>query len=332
METIKKAVEDRDGLLLHHWDTDGMVSAALVLNELDEVADLTKITPSIGNYLLNDEDRKKIENIDPEFTIVVDMALPKDSVSFLKKFGDVFIFDHHLQDRHDVVVHHNPIIDGESPKRYPSASWVINEYIGNEPSLLSILGAFGDREQKLKENPYAMETIDTVLNKLDAKFDEVLKCAYYLDSNYKVGDREAVTRSPDILKGVEYPSQILEREDLKENYDNLNKAIKEEASGELETVKTNVFYREMESPYNIISTVTRKLAWSREGDIIIVANSEYKEGETQIYIRGPIPDSEKIIQMVKEEGYSAGGKSDVVGMVIPTEEKNRLMDEIKNHL
>ncbi|MFO7990709.1 MAG: single-stranded DNA-specific exonuclease [Thermoplasmata archaeon] len=332
MNKIKKAVGDRDGLLLHHWDTDGMVSAALILKELENHAEFTKFTPSIGNYLLNDEDRKKIEDIDPEFTIVVDMALPEDSINFLKKFGEVFIFDHHLQERHDVVIHHNPIINGESPKSYPSASWVINEYIGDEPSLLSILGAFGDREQKLKENPYAMDTINGVLEKLDARFDEVLRCAYYLDSNYKVGDRKAVTDSPDFLKDVDYPSQILGREDLKENYEDLNKAIEEESSGELEKVKDNVFYREMESPYNIISTVTRKLAWSRDGNIIIVANSEYKEGETQVYIRGPIPDSEKIIQMVKKDGYSAGGKSDVVGMVIPTEEKNRLMDEIKNHL
>ncbi|MGM0509527.1 MAG: DHH family phosphoesterase [Thermoplasmatota archaeon] len=326
MEQISKTVEGAEGLLLHHWDTDGMSSAALLLRELPD--NFTLFTPSIGNYFLDDEDREKIENIDPEFCIVADMALPEDSIDFLKGFGKVFIFDHHLQDRHDVEIHHNPIIDGESPKKYPSASWVINDYIGHEPNLLSILGAFGDREEKLKENPEALSVIEGVLDDLETTFEDVLQCAYLLDSNYKIGDIEAVNDTPRFLKDVEHPNDILEREDLNENVKKLNEAIEDEVEGDLKRVKEGVLHRKMNSPYNIISTVTRRLAWARDNEIVIVSNSGYKDGETQIYIRGPIPDSEKIINSAKDKGYSAGGKSDVVGMVIPTEVKNNFFYEI----
>ncbi len=326
MEQISKTVEGAEGLLLHHWDTDGMSSAALLLRELPD--NFTLFTPSIGNYFLDDEDRDKINEISPEFCIVVDMALPEDSIAFLKRFGKVFIFDHHLQERHDVEIHHNPIIDGESPKKYPSASWVINEYMGHKPDLLSLLGAFGDREEKLKENPKALSVIEGVLEDLGTSFDDVLQCAYLLDSNYKIGDIEAVNDTPRFLKDVEHPDDILEREDLNENLKKLNQAIEDEVEGDLKRVKEGVLHRKMNSPYNIISTVTRRLAWARDDEIVIVSNSGYKEGETQIYIRGPIPDSEKIIALAKDNGYSAGGKSDVVGMVIPTKVKNNFFYKI----
>ncbi|MFW5928244.1 MAG: hypothetical protein ACOCSL_03490 [Thermoplasmatota archaeon] len=317
---------DDEGLILHHWDTDGLSAAALLLRESSKSFNL--FTPTIGNYLLDEKDRARIDKIDPDFTIVVDMALPKDSIDFLKEFGDVYIFDHHLQDRHDVKLHHNPIIDGDSPKEYPSASWVVNEYLGNDSNLLSILGAFGDREEKLKDNKIAYPTIKETLNKLNSDFDSLLKCAYYLDTNYKIGDRDAVSDYARYLKEVKTPEDILGRTELKENYEKLNDAIEMEVNREKENLSENIVFLEMKSPYNIISTVTRRIAWADEEKIIIVSNCEYMEDNCQIYIRGPIPDSEKIINHLKDKGYSAGGKSDVIGMVIPKEDNEETLDEV----
>jgi len=317
---------DDEGMILHHWDTDGISATTLLLRETSKTFNL--FTPTIGNYLLDEKDRKKIQNINPDYTIVVDMALPKDSISFLKGFGDVYIFDHHLQDRHEVKLHHNPIIDGESPKKYPSASWVVNEYLDNEPTLLSILGAFGDREEKLKDNEINYPTIEETLEELNSDFDSLLKCAYYLDTNYKIGDRESVSNYARYLKKAKSPKDILGKSELKSNYDKLNQAIEKEVDREKENLSGNIDFLEMESPYNIISTVTRKIAWADEDRIVIVSNCEYMENDCQIYIRGPIPDSEKIINHLKGKGYSAGGKSDVIGMVIPKEDKDETLDEV----
>lgn len=315
-----------EGLILHHWDTDGISATALLLRESSKTFNL--FTPTIGNYLLDEKDRARIENIDPDYTIVVDMALPKNSISFLNELGDVYIFDHHLQDRHDVKLHHNPIIDGKSPKEYPSASWVVNEYLDNDHSLLSILGAFGDREEKLKDNEIAFPTIEETLKKLDSNFESLLKCAYYLDTNYKIGDRESVSEYARFLKDADKPEDILDKHDLKDNYDKLNQAIEMEVDRDKENLYGNIDFLEMESPYNIISAVTRRIAWADEDRIVIVSNCEYMEDDCQIYIRGPIPDSEMIINHLKGKGYSAGGKSDVIGMVIPKEDKDQTLDEV----
>ncbi len=316
-----------EGLLLHHWDTDGMASAALILQQTENKS-LKTFTPSIGNYLIDERDQDKIREIDPDFVIVVDMALPTDSIEFLKEFGKVFIFDHHLQEKHDVELHHNPVIEGASPEEFPSATWVITDYLDREPDLLTILGAFGDREEKLKENDLAMETVNKVLKRLDSDFEEVLECFELLDTNYKVGSRKKITEMPRSLKDVEKPEEIITRNDLQKNKERLKNDIEREVEGELEEVKQDVLFREMDSSYNIISTVTRKLAWAREDKIVVVVNCEYKEKECQIYIRGPIPDSEKIIEEMKDRGYSAGGKSDVVGMVVPQDDKEETLEDI----
>ncbi len=325
MENSLKEAKYEDGLLIHHWDTDGMSAAALILRKC---ADLETITPSIGNYYLDEQDKDRIKEIDPDIVIIADMALPEGSVSFLNRFGDVYIFDHHLQEKHDVKLHHNPVIEGRSPKEYPSASWVVGKYFGHEPNLLTVLGAFGDREEKLKENPHAIETIDELIDSWDVDFEDLLRCAEYIDSLYKLGKRSEIEQMSHQLKDFKRPKEILSNEDLEKNVNKLKSAIEKEAHGNIKEIGKNVLFREMESPYNIISTVTRKIAWAREDKIVIVSNCKFKEGECQIYIRGPLTNSEEIIYKAKEKGYSAGGKEDVVGMVIPASDKNEFLKDI----
>ncbi len=316
-------------LLFHHWDTDGIASAALMLESLEESeVEIETFTPGIGNYLIDSSDKERIEAKDPDEVIVVDMALPKDSVKFLSGFGPVKIFDHHLQEKHDVELHYNPIIEGASPEGYPSATWVVSEFLGREYDFLSVIGAFGDREEKLKENDTAMKTVNEVLSELDREFEDLLECVELLDTLYKMGDRDAVTETPWFLAGVEEPKRVLGREDLQDNRRKLKEAIEKEVDGELEKIEKDVLYREMSSPYNIISTVTRRLAWAREDKKVVVSNSEYQKGKCQIYIRGPLDDSEAVIEEMKSRGYSAGGKSDVVGMVVPEEDEEEVLEDL----
>ncbi len=322
---------DKPGLLLHHWDTDGMSSAAILLRCLEGTYET--FTPMIGNYLLNDEDKEEIRALNPDHTIVVDMALPKDSIEFLKEFGEVHIFDHHLQHRHDVELHHNPIISGESTKRFPSCSWVVTEYLELEPGLLTLLGAFGDRETKLKDNHHAMGVVKPLLDSFQVGFDDLLRCVYMMDTLHKLGNRKAIREIPWFLMDVIHPREILAREDLKDNLDRLEKTIERESKRQLNKLKENLYSLRLETPYNIISTVTRRISWNRsDNDIVMVTNPSFTDGETQVYIRGAIPDSQEIIEYLRDMGHSAGGKSDVVGMVIPTEREDEILKEVVNRL
>ena len=104
------------GLLIHHWDTDGICSAKLLLEHLSNKAIINK-TPELGNYFLADKELDEHSNYD--FIIVVDMNLPEENILRLAKNAKVIIFDHHLGKEIKQVFHHNPVIKGENPDDYP---------------------------------------------------------------------------------------------------------------------------------------------------------------------------------------------------------------------
>ena len=107
------------GLLIHHWDTDGICSARLLLERLTN-KDIDNKTPILGNYYLTEEELQEYSKYD--FVIIADISLPEDNIKRLAENAKVIIFDHHLGKVIKEVFHHNPVIKGENPDEYPSAS------------------------------------------------------------------------------------------------------------------------------------------------------------------------------------------------------------------
>ena len=81
------------GILIHHWDTDGICSASLLLEQLSNKNVINK-TPELGNYYLTEEELENYSKYN--FVIVADMSLPEDNILRLAKNARVMIFDHHL--------------------------------------------------------------------------------------------------------------------------------------------------------------------------------------------------------------------------------------------
>ena len=137
------------GLLIHHWDTDGVCSARLLLEHLKD-KDIVNRTPILGNYFLTEDELNEYQKFD--YVIIADMSLPKENILTLAKNSKVAIFDHHLGPVIKEVFHHNPVIKGEDPNKYPSASWIINDYLKNPVNLFAILGVLGDHEKRIQDN------------------------------------------------------------------------------------------------------------------------------------------------------------------------------------
>ena len=136
------------GVLIHHWDTDGICSARLLLEKLSK--NVVNKTPVLGNYFLTEEELTSYASYD--FVIVADMALPEENIKRLAKHAKVLIFDHHLQQPIPGVVHHNPIGKGQDPLLYPSASWIVNDFLGNPVNVFALLGIVGDHEKRIQTN------------------------------------------------------------------------------------------------------------------------------------------------------------------------------------
>lgn len=315
------------GLLIHHWDTDGICSAKLILDAIGEKITVNR-TPTLGNYFLTDEELKKCKGFD--FVIIVDMSLPEQNILTLAKEANVFIFDHHLGKEIKQVFHQNPIIKGENPDEYPSASWIVNDYLQNPVNLYGLLGIIGDHEQKIKNNPHFSTIIDSYCKEHGLTFEDLHTMAYLLDSNYKKGNKKAVEQAPYFLIDHPGPDAILKHDIWKKNLIELDEEIQSILNEPVEKTD-HIIMKTMSSKSNIISTVTRKLAWTNNLDTVVI-NNGYFDHEDQLYVRTVSNDMQPMIQKGKEYGFKCGGKKEVLGAILPKEKTDSFANEIINYL
>jgi hypothetical protein len=313
------------GLLIHHWDTDGICSARLLLETLPK--DIVNKTPVLGNYFLTSEELSEYSSYD--FVIVVDMALPEENILRLAKQAKVLIFDHHLQPLIPEVFHQNPIGQGKDPLLYPSASWIVNEYLENKVNMFALLGIIGDYEKRIQTNKTFYGLITDFYTKQHLSFDDLLMMVYLIDSNYKVGDRKAVEETPRLLLEYTDAQRILQNIRWKNNLSLLEKEIAKYIDAPSET-KEHVLLKRIHTKFNIISTVTRKIAWNAEKDTVVVNTGFFKDRD-QIYVRSG-KDLQPLIQQGKMLGYRCGGKKEVLGAVVPKEKTESFVQEILHFL
>lgn len=315
------------GLLIHHWDTDGICSAKLILDQIGERIVENK-TPTLGNYFLTEKELNECTGFD--FIIVVDMSLPEQNILTLAENAQVFIFDHHLGKEITEVFHHNPVIKGENPDEYPSASWIVNDYLNNPVNLYALLGIIGDHEQKIKNNPKFNQIIDDFCKEHDLTFDDLHQMAYLLDSNYKKGDKTAVEQAPYYLLNHPGPRPILTNNTWKNNLNELDEEINMLLSQPIDTTDS-IIMKTMNTSSNIISTITRQLAWKNNQDTLVI-NKGYFEDEDQLYVRTIDNDMQPMITKGKQYGFKCGGKKEVLGAILPKQKTQSFVDEIISYL
>ena len=314
------------GLLIHHWDTDGICSAKLLLESLSG-KDITNRTPELGNYYLTEKELEEYSKYD--FVIVADMSLPENNILKLAEKAKVMIFDHHLGKVIEKVFHHNPVIKGENPNKYPSASWIVNDFLDNNVNLFALLGIVGDHEQKIKNNSEFYKIITDFCNENNLSFEDLLKMAYLLDSNYKLGDKKTVEKAPHMLLENGSASDILNNKTWNKNLTKLNDEITnilEKPSDEI----SGIILKKINTPYNIISTITRKIAWDT-GKNTVVVNSGFFNDKDQIYMRST-KNAEPMIQRGKSLGFKCGGKKEVLGAIVPKDKTDSFVQEILEFL
>ena len=314
------------GLLIHHWDTDGICSTRLILEHLSD-KNIDNYTPQLGNYYLTEEEMECYSKYD--FIIVADMALPEGNILRLAKNAKVMIFDHHLGKIITQVYHHNPIIKGENPDDYPSASWIVNDFLGNNVNLFALLGIIGDHEQKIKNNNKFYSLITDFCQKNNLTFDDMLKMAYLLDSNYKLGDKNAVEKAPHLLQGNVSAYDILKNTQWNKNFTMLNEEIKKQLDSPSDEIN-GIIMKKINTSYNIISTITRKVAWE-SGKNTLVLNTGFFDDRDQLYVRST-KNMESMIQRGKSLGFKCGGKKEVLGAILPKDKTDSFVEEIMKFL
>ncbi|MEM2135366.1 MAG: DHH family phosphoesterase [Candidatus Jordarchaeaceae archaeon] len=326
------------GLIIHHWDTDGISSAALLLQYLRKLKNelaIENYTPPIGNYRLSDDEIEKISSKNYQFIIMVDMNLPKNNILKLKEYSkaEVFYFDHHIQEKIEEVHHFNPLIEGNNGEKYPSASWFLNCYLNNPVTLPAVLGAVADHETRIKDKKEVYRKIEEYLEESGLSFDDLLRMVELIDTNHKVGDREGVLKAPFTLMEND-PRIILENPVWNRNLEVLSKDIEKQTSKPPTRREGKILIWDINTPYNITSTVTRRLAWKNNDSIVVVINRGWFLDGDQLYMRSGsnLFDSHELINFAHSLGYDAGGKEGVFAVVVPKSETEKLLELLLRRL
>ncbi len=300
-------------MIVHHWDTDGIASAAMYikLHGEDEL-----FTPKIGNFYLDAEDFEYVRKA--ARIVILDMNLPE--ATRLCEHAELYIYDHHRAAKVECArEHYNPFLLGMN---YPSCTTVLMERFSYEPDYLVALGIVGDKGPDAQKIP-EWYIVENVMKKESITLNDLLLAAELLDSSFRMNKRDEVVDNVHlVLHGIH---EVLEEESLHRNLELISREV------ELWTRRAEdrgrYMYLEMQSPYMIISAVTRRIAWG-SGKPALVIN--HKSDRDEFYIRFPNGEYSalNLIQKVKRLGYNAGGKEEVMGAILPKGEGSRFASQI----
>ena len=331
MEELKR-LRNKSGWLIHHWDTDGICSAALLYEFLSlNNTQVVTSTLQIGNYRLTQDIYDKAQGF--EFIIIADIAVLKKDVLKLQQVtnAQILLFDHHLQDHMPGVLNFNPTLSEQNGNNFPAAAWFINDLLNNEINILPILGTVGDLGAKIKENKVIFKEISAYIDTVDTNFSELRDMIELIDSNFKIQNKKEVENAVfTLLQFKDDPKRILTYEKwrihLKILEDELNRLNAQPPSYK----DDHVLMFEIDTKYDLISAVTRHLAAHYKEKTVIVVNTGLFPDDVQLYIRrsNGLSNSRKLITYAKNRGYSAGGKYDVFGSVLPKDEKKAFLNKI----
>ena len=300
-------------MILHHWDTDGITSAAIYIkiHGEDEL-----FTPKIGNFYLNEEDFNYLKR--HKRVVVLDMNLPH--VDRLCQYAELYIYDHHRATKVACAKEHvNPFLQGVM---YPSCTTVLMERFSYEPDYLVVLGIVGDKgpdARKIDE----WNIVEKVMKKENLTLNDLLLGVELLDSSFKMNKRDEVIENVHlVLQGL---NAVLESDKLHRNLEFISEEIRKWSDRAED--RGNYMYLEMQSPYMIISSVTRRIAWGNGKPAIVI---NHKEDRDEFYIRSPHDDFDALplIDIVKSQGYKAGGKREVMGAILPKGEGVRFAEQL----
>ncbi|QDA30596.1 DHH family phosphoesterase [Thermococcus indicus] len=291
-------------LIVHHWDTDGITSAALLVRAL-KLDEFTNMTAPIGEFRFDGRIWEAIEKA--ERLYVLDFNVPGEVEKV--KVPTLFI-DHHTQPRigNPLVEQINPSLNGEY---WPANSLVVSEHFGiwNAWSALGVVGDIG-------EKAFELEGVRKLLDREGLPREGALRLVELIDSNYITMDRGAVEEAVYVLLGHDV-RELLEYEPWVRKAEAIREAIEEAVSSAEE--RNGFAIAHFESPFNIISKVARKLVWELGYRGAVVINGNF-QGKGQLYFRISGEEAERInmgevIERIKALGTNAGGKREVLGCV-----------------
>ncbi|GAB4276561.1 MAG: DHH family phosphoesterase [Coriobacteriia bacterium] len=325
--------------LLHHWDADGVCSAALAVRKMRAGGwrgEPTFVCPELGEYGVSEELAVRIADLAPGAVIVVDYNVSAGHQGLLAETtgAPVLILDHHRprspeagKTRGTISVV-NPAADGASEWEYPACTFVLETVLGAGPRWLVDVGIVGDLHHRAVDWFEQLEADGRGIRGAGYSFDDLFEASLLIDAHYKVNDRQGVETATEFMVRAEGLADVLGREDWRDVKSRVDREMERLLAVQPELRGKGAVFR-LDTPMNLTSALTRRLARENPDRSVVVINASFLEDADQFYVRNVEPRvAATAIETALSKGYSAGGKDSVFAAVVPKEDSSAFLDEV----
>ncbi|MBI2415393.1 MAG: DHH family phosphoesterase [Candidatus Kerfeldbacteria bacterium] len=314
----------RHGVIIHHWDTDGLCSAAVLFNYLAErfpEKKLTTFVPTITNYYLTAQQLQQLSDAQYQFAITCDINFPEQTVNGLARVwpDQTYIFDHHHQTPYRQVHYFN--------QPHPACASFITATLGLANNLLAAIAMVGDREESIQQDTQYYPWVAEMMQQYNISFAQLLTLRRLIDSNYMVDDYSGMHDTIQLLRHD--PLALLTDVKLENNLQQIGGEIDRLLEQAPQALSNQVLFLDLHTSLNILSHVTRNI--SRQYPDKIIFTRQLKADQYTCYIRRRQLqyDMRQLIQFARDLGLNAGGKEEVVGIIIPREQLNEIFPKLQ---
>lgn len=315
------------GLLVYHWDTDGIASAALLLNFFAQHKagwQVDLLHPTVGNYFLLPEEYRRIHAGKYDLILSVDLNFSVETIEELEKTAPaVLVFDHHIQTR-DIK---RP---GKQDTAYPGNSFLVHTALENPLNITAVLGMIGDQEERLKERKEYYQFVDLALQGTGKSFEDLLRLTKLIDTNYITVDSVGLERMIALVR--QNPLSLLEDPVLLEKQKLIDQTLNKAQTVTGVPVGKYGLEFNLESPLHLLSEYTRALSRRFPDHIVMV--TQMHPSYANIYLRRRnLPfDLSPFVDLARAQGCNAGGKVEVAGLIIPLEKYSEFSKKVRDNL
>ena len=316
------------GVVIHHWDTDGIVSAAILRNYFrQEYPGITVdlFMPTITNYYLTPDQYDYLQAQGYEFIITCDLNFPGDTVQGLAQRwpGQVYFFDHHHHPAPHANVHYYNI-------EHPACASHIAERLALPFDVLPVIAMVGDREEGIQQDKLYYPHVQAVMAEHGLTFSQLLEARRLIDSNYIVDDYDGIIETIRLLQ--DDPLAIFTDTRLRTNLTKIDQAIAGLIEQPPVKLSDHVWFWEIETHFNILSHVTRAL--SRQYSDVVIFTRQLKNSQYTCYARKRNVqfDARQLIAYAHTLGLNSGGKEEVAGVIIPSDQLAEVFPQLQQQL
>jgi len=331
---LKRILNEAKSIIaVHHWDADGISSAAIIMEHANNCKNYC---PPIGSYKVTNEvvnELLKLIESNKTTILVLDWNIPFREVDILENEvnAKVVMIDHHYKtEKPNKPYYYNPVALGGSEEDWPSTTWVLKWLLNHQVNLKVLLGLFGDLEVKALELKLYEDIIRGAIEDRGLNINELIEASKILNSLGRIGNRKLVERAPSKL--VEYGEnlkRILRDREWINAWMKLRREVEQIMSSGFEEELGGIIIKRFSSKMNVTSEIARRLAEKYRDRVIVAVNEDGPE----IYVRRGFNLNINLTPIINELGKLSaeiGGKESVIGIRIKREHLSEILDKVIN--